>query len=447
MVKPSSVRIRAYKVGFGDCLLITIVYRTPLADGRTERHLLVDFGTKAGAEDGPTMNQVARLIAEHCGGHLDVVVVSHRHQDHVRGFGGATARDQLRPLQPSLIIRPWTDMPETARPQPDADLGEESHKLFDLLDALTEQTTKVDLQLDGDARVLARRAKQLAELGVKNADAIAMLETWVPAERSRWVKAGDTVDVADLLPGVSIEVLGPPTLEQVPGMKSYASSSAEYWLGLAGENLIEPELDAGTDKDTLIPARELVAAPDGLGRASWLLDKMHDQAPRQVLEIVEGFDDVLNNTSVVLLLTVGKRSLLLTGDAQVENWSYSLDRALGAEGREKDDALRGRLAAVDLYKVGHHGSRNATPRRLVDLWTRERRRNHKLCSVLSTREGVYGTTVEGAVPKEDLLKALEGLGPLHSTDALPAQAWWFDVEFSASGRSAAFTYDAPAHQP
>ncbi len=237
-----------------------------------------------------------------------------------------------------------------------------------------------------------------------------MLDVWVPAEHTRWVKADDVVDVSEFLPGVRIDVLGPPTLQQVPKLRSYASGSAEYWLGLAADGKIEPELQATVPDPEFQHAKEIVAAPGGLGRAAWLLDELHDTGARQVLDIVAGFDDVLNNTSVVLLVSIGERTLLFGGDAQVENWSYPLDRAYGANDQKKDEKLRDRLANVDLYKVGHHGSRNATPRRLVELWRTARTPDRPLCSVLSTRDGVYGTVAEGKVPKQELIERAEGAG-------------------------------------
>ncbi|HEX5858051.1 MAG TPA: hypothetical protein VFY91_08080 [Microbacterium sp.] len=440
MVTPVSVRVRTYQVGFGDCFLITVGYRSPLADGRRERHLLVDFGAKVLAKGGPTIADVAEKIAEHSGGQLDVVVVTHRHQDHVRGFGDKKAQKHLDALAPSMIIRPWTDMPEPARAGPDTGLGPDSRGFLGLLDALSEHSRAVDDQFALDQRVLAERARALAQLGISNVDALAMLDVWVPAERTRWVRAGDVVDIAQIVPGVRLEALGPPTLEQVPGMRSYASSSAEYWLGLTGADSIRPQLMAPRREDALLEAKETVAQPGGLGRPSWLLDRLHERGPRQVLDIVEGFDDVLNNTSLVLLLTVGRRTLLLTGDAQVENWSHPLDRAYGANGHPKDRSLRGRLANVDLYKVGHHGSRNATPRRLVDLWRQQRRSGHPLCSILSTRDGVYGSTAEGRVPKPDLVDALRALGELHTTEQLPKGVWWFDVEAPTKSRAEPFQY-------
>ena len=60
--RPIRVRLRAYNVGFGDCLLLTVVYSEPLADGRAERHMLVDMGTKAATDDGPSLSDIAPLI-------------------------------------------------------------------------------------------------------------------------------------------------------------------------------------------------------------------------------------------------------------------------------------------------------------------------------------------------------------------------------------------------
>src|SRR3546814_15477894 len=74
-----------------------------------------------------------------------------------------------------------------------------------------------------------------------------------------------------------------------------------------------------------------------------------------LLSIVRTLDDQMNNTSVILLFEVGDKHLLFLGDAQYENWMY----ALAQEG------VTQRLSKVNVYKVGHHGSLNTTPK---DLW-------------------------------------------------------------------------------
>ena len=79
----------------------------------------------------------------------------------------------------------------------------------------------------------------------------------------------------------------------------------------------------------------------------------------------------MNNTSLILLFEVNGKKLLFPGDAQLENWSYALTEA------QDTKKVRAMLADVDFYKVGHHGSLNATPRKL--LWEAfKKRKGRKL---------------------------------------------------------------------
>ena len=84
--------------------------------------------------------------------------------------------------------------------------------------------------------------------------------------------------------------------------------------------------------------------------------------PEQLLGLVRSMDDALNNTSVILLFEAGGKKLLFPGDAQWENWELAL---------KKNAAL---LKDVDVYKVGHHGSLNATPKTLWNAFSRNGRR-------------------------------------------------------------------------
>jgi beta-lactamase superfamily II metal-dependent hydrolase len=78
----------------------------------------------------------------------------------------------------------------------------------------------------------------------------------------------------------------------------------------------------------------------------------------QLLQIVRSLDQEMNNTSVILLFQIGKKKLLFPGDAQIENWQFALQQK----------KYRSLLSSVNLYKVGHHGSRNATPKSLWKLF-------------------------------------------------------------------------------
>jgi hypothetical protein len=419
--RPNSVRLRTYRVGAGDCLLLTVAYGSALPDGRRQRHMLVDCGTAELARGGPSLAEVAAAVAEHCAGRLDAVVATHRHVDHVSGFGDAAARRILEPLSPGVVIRPWTDTPVRD------DLDAPSREFVSLLDGVHTQAEAVPrFAFDGPRE--ARRAGQLATLAVDDPEAASLLDEWARRGRSEYVTAGSTVGLDGELPGVTVEVLGPPGGDGVDALLGPARHSAEPWLQLAATGTLAPLLEqppAGAWDDAL---REL-ADPGGAGAAEWLLRALNTRGLAQGLEIAEAFDDVVHDTSAVLLVTVGSRSLLLPGDAQAGGWSATLDRAWGVGGH-KDTRLARRLADVDVYKVGRHGARAGTPRRLADLWRPRMGSGHPLVSVLTTEPGVFGQ----GVPDDGLVADLAELGPVHRSDELPKGVWWMDVEAPARGK-------------
>ncbi len=435
--RPTNVRLRAYKVGFGDCLLLTVTYSAALDDGRRERHMLIDCGTVSKADKGPSLVKIAEQIAQDCDPHvvgvdpqLDVVVATHRHRDHVGGFGNAGARDILDKLRPRVIIRPWTDVPESVRTDPGIGLDADEQQFLGVLDKLHTQAESVSLLAFDNAKV-AKRAAVLAELGFSNAQAIALLEDWGSAGRACYVKAGDPVDITTEMPGVKVQVLGPPTISDVPTLTRYAKESEEYWLAMAAADGLT-ELVAQGSPESRAKARKVLADPGGVGAAEWLLRQLHERRLAQGLEIVEALDDVLNNTRVILLVTIGSRRLLLPGDAQAENWSLTLDQVEGRKPRKRDARLASELSKVDLYKVGHHGSLNATPKRLTRHWEATAAPG-QVVSLLTTRHGVFDKSAEGAVPKQELIEGLGKLGPVHSTDELATDVWWMDLEAPARG--------------
>ena len=137
----------------------------------------------------------------------------------------------------------------------------------------------------------------------------------------------------------------------------------------------------------------------------------------------------MNNTSVILLIQAGDRRLLFCGDAQIENWEYALSFAPDRK------AILDLLREVDLYKVGHHGSRNATPRTLFNLWTEPTTRDRAMTALMSTKPGVFpGKPGSGTeVPRQTLLTALRQRMPLHSTMDLAAGASHVEVSAPAFG--------------
>ena len=97
-----SLRIRMYQAGFGDCFLIFL----PTADGT--KTMLVDCGSLGGGTP-PFSRVVERLLAD-VGNHINVIVATHRHRDHISGFEHAGWKD----VTADEVWMPWTERPDDA---------------------------------------------------------------------------------------------------------------------------------------------------------------------------------------------------------------------------------------------------------------------------------------------------------------------------------------------
>jgi hypothetical protein len=264
----------------------------------------------------------------------------------------------------------------------------------------------------GGLRGLRGDLGMLALEQVKNNDAIETLDGWAEGNRGRYLNAGASIRLGNIVPGLRITVLGPPTLEQDPRVARQVEDHPEYWMMALRDSL-----------DAVAPAEPPSTTPDDVppGPVRWLVEHLTVQKAHSMARLVRRLDDALNNTSLILLLEVGGVSMLLPGDAQIENWSWTLDKLAD------DEALKKKLTAIDLYKVGHHGSRNATPRSLHALWKERSPDDPPLTALMSTRTGVHGKTAATAVPRETLVNALRKVAELHSTADLPTGQKWIEV--------------------
>jgi hypothetical protein len=114
-----------------------------------------------------------------------------------------------------------------------------------------------------------------------------------------------------------------------------------------------------------------------------------------------------------MLFEVGDQKLLFPGDAQIENWQYALDMA------RKDPKISKLLTETTLYKVGHHGSRNATPKSLWESFEKrsdQPARIDRLRTVVSTMKGKHGETPDTAVPLPKMVEVMQKESNYNSTE-------------------------------
>lgn len=419
--KPTKLTLRAYQVGFGDCFLLTFHYPALGAKPAFPRHLLIDFGStgKPKTAEGNLLLRVAEDIKKECNGKLHAVIATHRHKDHISGFAtkknGKGSGDIIRSLKPDIVLQPWTEDPKAA---PDATkstvVGSKKAFVGTLLNihSFSQSALAEATRLKG--RIGVRTFAQLTFLGEDNLGKLAnqsAIDNLMTMATNRYLNFGMKSGLEKILPGVKVHVLGPPTIAQSAAIKKQrARDEAEFWhlQAMSGKQFM------AKGRAPFPRAAKYSSIPP---QARWIIPRLRSIRGDQLLQIVRAMDEALNNTSIILLFEAGKKKLLFPGDAQIENWSYALNEA------PKKDAIRALLAEVDFYKVGHHGSLNATPKTLWKLFKRRKKTESptRLRSVVSTLSGKHGSTDNDTeVPRGKLVDALKLESNFFTTQELKA---------------------------
>lgn len=457
--EPIAVTLKAFQVGFGDCFLLTFHY-----GDNDERHILIDFGSTGLPKSLPKnqMILVAQEIEKLCkDGCFFGIVATHRHKDHVSGFStqGGTPPDNLstgdviRSLNPDVVIMPWTEHPDLETdsrsgvvPLTDDDVRIGREKAFTAglrnmqaaAGSVKKEAERLGGSLDADRPEIVKSInKQVADnlrfmgdnnlsnlSAVKNLMEMAAQSDAGRNKKGHYVHYRYDLDLSTFLPGVKVTVLGPPTLEQYENIaKQRSADSKEFWMLRAAQdnywgvqaaaaNLQKDLNENEATPNVLFPgARAFNTSP---AHTRWLIHRLRSMRGEQLLGLVRILDDAMNNTSVILLFEVGDKKLLFPGDAQIENWEYALKFA-----EEKEENLR-LLRETTFYKVGHHGSRNATPRTLWETFGKKAEAGAQdgstMHTVNSTMPGKHGIKPETAVPRETLVTALRDHSHYHSTE-------------------------------
>jgi metallo-beta-lactamase superfamily protein len=369
------LRVRMYRQGLGDCFLLTC------SDGNETSHLLIDCGVLKGTGDAEKrMQKVAENVHETTGGHLDRLVVTHEHWDHLSGFLQAEAIYDT--LEVGEVWLAWTEDPK------DELANELRKKKQKRVKGLVAAAKLVD---SPDTPAASRTKDQLdallgfqGDLGAAGTKTTGKALEWVKAREAevKFLHPGEQLFDLAGLPGIRVYVLGPPHDRALIKRSDPSKAHPEVYELAASEGPHRGFLDAA---EALAEGEEpekqpfdkffQVAAKDARNDnelwkkyfakgASWrrIDDDWLGYAGALALQL----DSDTNNTSLVLAfeLTSDGEVLLFPGDAQVGNWlsweSLEWQVKEGGETRTvKSDDL---LARTVLYKVGHHGSHNATLR-------------------------------------------------------------------------------------
>jgi hypothetical protein len=409
-----------YRVGLGDCFLLTFQPGTS-----EEAHVLVDVGSIA-TGDGIPVAEAVEDIAAVTGGRLRAVVVTHEHADHVSGFQAlreagvradeawfAWTEDGSDPLAKEL--RRHRDDLLAATTHAAVRLEAEQQQLRDALrqrdpasagvadqraafgDAISAGIRHLlafhGVEDPGEADALAAaspeglRAEPLAAAAERARAAGSRLERNMDAARQvaggevRYWSPGDVVE-RDWATGVRFFVLGPPrdaAAIRRPG--KHGSANLYELANVVGAPLpsrhgapTDVEKDVSWepfDRDYMLrfdsdaPAATRVAA--AYAAEEWR--QIDEATAGAAAELALQLDNCTNNTSLVLAIEIGGEVLLFVGDAQEGSWLTwpGVKFAVREEGGEQTVRGEELLRRTTFYKVGHHGSHNATTKPGLEL--------------------------------------------------------------------------------
>ena len=98
----AGLRVRMYRVGFGDFFLVTV------PTGAGPKHILIDCGVHS--KDTHSIGAAVDHMAQETGKHLALIIVTHRHADHVTGF--SKCKDVFKTFTVDRIWMSWYEDPK-----------------------------------------------------------------------------------------------------------------------------------------------------------------------------------------------------------------------------------------------------------------------------------------------------------------------------------------------
>lgn len=376
-----SVRIRMYRRGLGDRFLLTFTEQDRTC------HMLIDCGALKGTENADQMmREVVSDIRDATNKKLDVLVVTHEHWDHISGFSPPTSTiwDEI---DVGEVWMAWTENPNSP----------EAEGLRTAREATIADLKKISL-LPGQKQVLGPGVDALLlfsneELEDDNRSITrdAMLYAGSKAKGNvQFLDPGTFVKLPNIA-GARAYVLGPPKSKELFKDRPSASGGEAYLAGApptladsffaasaAGlsdqENRDDPRAFPFAEDYHITPGEAQNRAffrkyyfGDSPGQsAAWR--KIDDDWLGVANELALALDSDTNNTSLALAieLAASRHVLLFPGDAQVGSWltwhSYATWRAHAHDEPDREATAEDLLGRTIFYKVGHHGSHNATLR-------------------------------------------------------------------------------------
>jgi beta-lactamase superfamily II metal-dependent hydrolase len=384
--------VRVYRQGLGDCILVRLK-----RDDGSDFKLMIDCGVVLGTHDAEAeMQRVVKDIVATTEGDIDVLAITHEHWDHLSGF--SQAKEDFASLKVGEVWVAWTEDPnDPLAKQLRSEIGQAQEAVVRSANALHGMGQGATATMLQDLAGTNFGMGPAGGNSTRNAFDLAKAKSG-----DKTLRLCHPSDLVFEIPKVNarIYVLGPPHDEELI-RKINPSTNAPETYGLAmngsgvlplgmvkalfptkgrGQGAVDVE-DAPRDdnddgvedngKDDGAPFHPRVSIPLDKKTPDFFQQHYYDKDDWRRIDgdwlgpaanLALALQSYTNNTSLVLAIelgTVGEGDVLLfAGDAQVGNWESWQHLTWPVDGRKITGPDL--LTRTIFYKVGHHGSHNAT---------------------------------------------------------------------------------------
>ncbi|HZE71663.1 MAG TPA: hypothetical protein VE135_19320 [Pyrinomonadaceae bacterium] len=390
--KAREVRIRMYKQGLGDCFLLTF-------PGKSKPfHMLIDCGALKSKHYGEKeMQDVVAAIQLATGGgkgkakgRLDIVAATHEHWDHISGF--LQAKKLFDDIKVNNVWVAWTEEPENAAAQRLKKEFKKKKKAVQKALALLPSGQQSDARMGLYRHAISELSGFFGMGAPKGMTTDAAWKYILSLGRNVYCDPKKRPLELSGVEGVRVYVLGPP--EDPDFVRKTLSKKETYDEATRGLTLADSFLAAVSDpndpdnelpdaKERSFPFDGRYRIPEADARRSQFFldhygfDEIDNKAGKWrrinhewltvAGELALHLDSYTNNTclAIAIELVESGQVLLFPGDAQVGNWLSWGElswEVTGIDGKMQTVKIEDLLKRTVFYKVGHHGSHNATLR-------------------------------------------------------------------------------------